>query len=104
MTSMTWTNAPAGFLGLGSVDVRPSVADCTTDVVLARAAAQLRGTGLPFAGSRLRHVAPEVVAHTGVAAVGTDQRGIAPIGSTYGFTTENDGTTLGNPSSRRPQS
>jgi hypothetical protein len=80
MTSMTWTAAPAGYLGLGGVAVCPQV-DPRPHTV--------RGTTVPF-GSRK-------VVPAGVEGLVQDFRfhnSIAP----------NDGTTLGIHSSKRPTS
>ena len=90
MISTTWTKAPADLLGLGGLDVRPAY-----------------GPGLGFAE---RAGAPTVTAQgTGLSAVGTAVR-VRPVARqaighdviTNSF--ENNGTTLGIHSSRRPQS
>ena len=97
MTSVTWTNAPADLLGLGGLDVRPAYSTglCSggADLLAARTAAPtapVQGTGLPTGGTavRLRPVTRQ------------------PIGAVVVTTTfvENNGTTLGNHSSGRPQS
>ncbi len=84
------TCAPAGFLRLGSAAVRPFAgAGVAVRPQLVRRRAALRGTGLPT-GMPLAQVAP-----TGVAG--------PQLTSTPGFA-QNDGTTLGIPCSRRPQS
>ena len=82
MISMTWTAAPADYLGLGSSDVRP----CTD--LRPRA---VQGTAVPFARERQLSVAP-----TGYRLV-VDlhvQKSIAPT----------TGTTLGIHPSGRPHS
>ncbi len=97
MTSMTFTKAPADLLGLGGFDVRPAYGPglCSgfaelVAVHIAAPTAPVQGTGLP-AGStavRLRPVTRQAIGH----GVVTEQ------------TFENNGTTLGIHSSRRPQS
>jgi hypothetical protein len=87
MISTTWTNAPAGFLGLGSADVRPYPGSIASPVVCPTPA-PFQGTGVSAA--RLRRVTPQVLAQAP-----THEQ----IDPTFG--TKNDGTTLGNPSSRR---
>jgi hypothetical protein len=82
MTSMTWTAAPAGYLGLGRADVCPHI-DPRPHTV--------QGTAVPFGGDR------KVAVPAGVERLVQDVRfsnSIAP----------NDGTTLGIHSSRRPPS
>ena len=101
MTSMTWTKAPADLLGLGGIDVRP-----------------VRGPGL-CTGVTDRAATPTTVPSivpiatrqgTGLSAVGTATRLRPVTGQAFGHdvvtTTsfQNNGTTLGNHSSRRPQS
>ena len=84
MTSITWTAAPAGSLGLGGSDVRAFgrvVGDCAFDMVATAGAV-----------ARIRPVS----AHLEPAE---RQPRIAPT-----YTAQHDGTTLGIPSSRRPQS
>jgi hypothetical protein len=78
MTSMTWTAAPAGFLGLGGSDV------CGN-----KSAFALIGTA--GADARLRPVVVHVPAER--------QPRIAPT-----YIAQNDGTTLGIHPSGRPQS
>ena len=96
MISMTWTKAPADLLGQGGFDERPadgpglcSGSDDRVAVYSAAPDAPVQGTGLP-AGStavRLRPVTAPAIGHDVV---------------TKNF--ENNGTTLGIHSSRRPQS
>ena len=96
MISMTSTLAPADLLGLGGSDVRPafgpglcSGSDDLVAVYSAAPNAPVQGTGLP-AGStavRLRPVTAPAIGHDVVTT-----------------TFENNGTTLGIHSSRRPQS
>ena len=76
MINTTWTDAPAGFLGLGCSDARPYAA---------------LGTAVPF--GRDRQPSVETVGNRLVVEVHV-QKSIAPT----------TGTTLGIPSSRRPQS
>lgn len=87
MISTTWTNAPAGFLGLGSTDVRPY-----SGVVVCPTAAPVRGTALPAAG-------------VGGAVVrlrpATERNAIDPITTHNSMTTF---TTLGLQSPGRPPS
>lgn len=97
MISMTWTKAPADLLGLGGSDVRPafgpglcSGSDDLVAVYSAAPNAPVQRTGLP-AGStavRLRPVTAPAIGHDVVTTT----------------TFENNGTTLGIHSSRRPQS
>ncbi len=84
MTSMTWSAAPAGFLGLGGSDVRAD------ECALALSAFSLFGTA--GADARPRPVAVHVVP-------AERQPRIAPT-----YTAQNDGTTLGIHSPGRPQS
>lgn len=86
MLSSFWT-APAGVCGRGSVAVRPSLL-ATAPVV--------QGSGLPVAGMAPRY-RDRVAVRTGFGA--------APIQKTTNDgITQNDGTTLGNHSPRRPGS
>jgi hypothetical protein len=94
MISTTWTKAPADLLGLGGLDVRPAYGPGL-------------GLGLHFAE---RAGAPTATARgTGLSAVGTAVR-VRPVARqaighdviTNSF--DNNGTTLGIHSSRRPQS
>jgi hypothetical protein len=91
MISTTWTTAPAGPLGLGSLDVRPAYGPGLFGFA-ARAGsptATAQGTGLPAVGTAVR-VRPGVR-----QVIGQD------VPSTF---FQNNGTTLGIHSSRRPQS
>jgi|1185.fasta_scaffold1241641_2 hypothetical protein len=88
MTSTPWTAAPAGTLGLGGFAVRAdgcfvgvSAFDKSVDMVATAGTA-----------ARVRPVAAHVVP-------AERQPRIAPT-----YFAQNDGTTLGIPSSRRPQS
>jgi hypothetical protein len=97
MISMKPTSPPADLFGLGGLDVRPvdGLGLCTGSdeivaVHIAAPTAPVQGTGLP-AGStavRLRPVTRQAIGHDVV---------------TKNFF-QNDGTTLGIHSSRRPQS
>jgi hypothetical protein len=90
MISTTWTKAPADLLGLGGLDVRPAHGP---GLGLAERAgvptATAQGTGLSAVGTavRTRPVARQAIGHDVI---------------TNSF--ENNGTTLGIHSSRRPQS
>jgi hypothetical protein len=92
MISMTWTTPPADLLGLGGSDVRP-----------------VYGPGL-CSGFAERPAAPIAPAQgTGLFAVGTAVRPRPVTGQVIGHDVvtssfENNGTTLGIHSSRRPQS
>ncbi len=97
MISTTWTKAPADLLGQGGIDVRPAygtgLCGGSADLVavqIAAPTAPAQGTGLP-AGSpavRLRPVTQRPIGHDVV--------------TTNAF--DDNGTTLGIHSSRRPQS
>ena len=98
MISMTWSNAPADFLGLGDFDVRPAYGPGLCSGRAERAIAPFapaQGTGLPAVGTavRLRPVTGQAIGHDVIA-----QSDVI----TQSF--ENNGTTLGIHSSRRPQS
>jgi hypothetical protein len=93
MTNITWMKAPADLLGLGGLDVRPVYGPGLSGGLAERAVAPVatrQGTGLPAVGTalRLRPVTRQAIGH-GVV-------------TTKSF--ENNGTTLGIHSSRRPQS
>ena len=97
MTSTTPTWAPADLLGLGGFDVRPAYGPglCSDSaelvaVHIAAPTAPVQGTGLP-AGSTAGRLRPVTVQPIGHDVVTTK-------------TFENNGTTLGIHSSRRPQS
>jgi hypothetical protein len=100
MISMTPTRAPADLLGLGDLDVRPVYGPGLCAGLAERAVAPIaaftapsQGTGLP-AGStavRLRRVTRQPVV-------------VTSAGFVHSTTVENNGTTLGYHSSRRPQS
>ena len=91
MINMTWSNTPAGLLGLGGLDVRPVHGSglCRYERVVSPIPTP-QGTGLSAVGTatRLRPVTRQAFGHDVV--------------TTKSF--ENNGTTLGNHSSRRPQS
>jgi hypothetical protein len=96
MTSMTWMNAPAGSLGMGSVDARPAIGTGMFTGLAVRPAAAL-GTGVSldctavtFGGATacLRPATRRPVSQDQIPTQ----------------TAQNDGTTLGNHSSRRPLS
>jgi hypothetical protein len=83
MITMTWSAAPADYLGLGGSDVRP----CTG----LRPRTVVQGTAVPFAPERQLSVAPT---GNGLVVDLHVQKSIAPT----------TGTTLGIHPSRRPQS
>jgi hypothetical protein len=90
MISTTWTKAPADLLGLGSLDVRPAYGPGQCFAERAGApAATAQGTGLSAVGTavRVRPVVRQAIGHDVI---------------TNSF--QNNGTTLGIHSSRRPQS
>ena len=95
MITTTWTTAPAGLLGRGG-SAAPACAGVgmPTGVLLAPTGVPVQGTGVPAFGTaaRIRQDVPQVGVTTGEAF---DHNYIG---------TTNDGTTLGIPSSRRPQS
>ena len=103
MITMTPSFAPADLLGLGGSDVRPAFgpglcggSDDLVSVYSAAPTAPVQGTGLP-AGStavRLRPVTPPAIGHDVVTSDSSEND----------KTFENNGTTLGIHSSRRPQS
>ncbi len=95
ITMTTWT--PADLLGLGGPDARPVNGPALCDGLVERAVAPssapvapAQGTGLPVdsAAIRLRPVTRQAIGHDVVTTDFFD----------------NTGTTLGIPSSRRPQS
>ncbi len=97
MISMTPTFAPADLLGPGGLDVRPAygpgLCSGSADIVavhIAAPTAPVQGTGLPAGstGIRLRTVTRQAIGHDVVTE----------------NVFENNGTTLGIHSSRRPQS
>ena len=104
MTTTTWTFAPAGVLGSGSVDVRPY-----PGVVVCPTPDAVRGTGLPAVGfaadarahRRRRRPAP-------FAERFRRRPGPHPQPATQRYIdqkfAQNDGTTLGIHSPGRPQS
>ena len=91
MINMTWSNAPADLLGRGGLDVRPVHGSglCRYERVVSPIPTP-QGTGLSAVGTatRLRPVTRQPFGHDVV--------------TTKSF--QNNGTTLGNHSSRRPQS
>ena len=95
MTSMTWTNAPAGLLGLGGSDA-PACAGfgMPFGVAVAPTFVPVQGTGVPTVGTaaRLRQDA-EIGMTTGIQTLEHNYIG-----------TKNDATTLGIHPSRRPLS
>ena len=82
MTSMTWTAAPAGYLGLGRADVCPQID---------RRPHAVQGTAVPFGGDR------KVTVPAGVERLVQGFRFDNSIAPTTG-------TTLGIHSSRRSSS
>jgi hypothetical protein len=94
MISTTWTKAPADLLGLGGLDVRPAYGPgLALGLHVAERAgaptATAQGTGLSAVGTavRVRPVVRQAIGHDVI---------------TNSF--QNNGTTLGIHSSRRPQS
>ncbi|WP_324278609.1 hypothetical protein [Blastococcus brunescens] len=93
MISMTPTFAPADLLGQGGLDARPVYAPGLCAGLAERAVAPTaasQGTGLPAGGTavRLRPVSRQAIGHDVVTK----------------HVFDNNGTTLGSHSSRRPQS
>ncbi|SOD93528.1 hypothetical protein [Blastococcus haudaquaticus] len=101
MISTMWTKAPADLLGTGGLDVRPVFGPglCTGSLEnpalrIAAPFAPVQGTGLPAAAIalRLRPATRRPIGHD-------------VVNPAYESTTfDNNGTTLGIHSSRRPQS
>jgi hypothetical protein len=91
MINMTWSNASADLLGRGGLDVRPvhGLGLCRYERVVSPIPTP-QGTGLSAVGTavRRRPATAQVLGHDVV--------------TTTSF--QNNGTTLGNHSSRRPQS
>ena len=93
MINMTWSTAPADLLGLGGLDVRPAYGPGLSSGRAERTVAPFapaQGTGLSAVGTavRLRPIVRQAIGHDVV--------------TTKNF--QNTRTTLGIPSSRRPQS
>jgi hypothetical protein len=82
MISMTWTAAPAGFLGLGGSELRPY-----TDL----RPRTVQGTAVPFGGDRQ-------------VFVPADGKRLVEDVRIHNCIAPTTGTTLGIHSSRRPQS
>ena len=91
MINMTWSTAPADLLGRGGLDVRPvhGLGLCRYERVVSPIPTP-QGTGLPAVGTavRRRPVTAQVIGHDDVTIKSF----------------QNNGTTLGIHSSRRPQS
>jgi hypothetical protein len=107
MTSMTWTNAPADLLGLGSASVRPCLGiEVAVSPVSRAPITSVPGTGLPFGGTAVR-MRPEV-RKAGADALATDfvngQTQPRTTAVAHNYIAVNDGTPLGIHPSRRPQS
>jgi hypothetical protein len=99
MLSTSWT-VPAGFLGRGSAGVRSyglvAIGECTRRLT---SLAPVQGSGVPAGGIAVRHRG------TGVFAAGMPvAKQLVPTSAQFAPITQNDGTTLGSPSSRRPSS
>jgi hypothetical protein len=93
MLSTSWTT-PAGFVGLGSADVRPY--GC------AALRPDLGGIGVPVQGTRVPAAA---LRHRGTGLPTTGMPAAKQLVSTPQFVQfQNDGTTLGSHPSRRPLS
>jgi hypothetical protein len=93
MINMTWSNVPADLLGRDGLAVRPAYGPGLCSGRAERTVAPFapaQGTGLSAVGTavRPRPVVRQAIGHDGV--------------TTKDF--QNTGTTLGIPSSRRPQS
>jgi hypothetical protein len=93
MINMTWSNAPTDLLGRGGLDVRPAYGPGLCSGRAERTVAPFaptQGTGLSAVGTavRLRPVVRQAIGHDVVTTKNV----------------QNTGTTLGIPSSRRPQS
>jgi hypothetical protein len=91
MTSTPWTAAPAGTLGLGGFAV-PADGSFVGVSAFDEACDMVATAGTAGTAARVRPVAAHVVP-------AERQPRIAPT-----YFAQNDGTTLGIPSSRRPQS
>jgi hypothetical protein len=108
MTTTTWTSAPAGVLGQGSVDVRPY-----PGVVVCPTPDAVHGSGLPAGGfaAEVRDMTGDDTARlrplSGSAALVTREPFAARFTAQKFIdqqSTQNDGTTLGIHSPGRPQS
>jgi hypothetical protein len=97
MINASFANAPTGFLGLGRADLRP--ATCVAEHTGIAVSTGIAMSGLPMSGvpAQLQGTGLPVTVRTAV------RLRPAPQHMFIGFT-KNDGTTLGNPSSRRPPS
>jgi hypothetical protein len=92
MITMTWTDAPADLLGLGSAAVRP----CTgVDAAMRAPITPMTETGLPFGGTAVRLRPGFAQAPTAARTTTFAHNSIA---------VERDGTPLGIHPSRRPLS
>jgi hypothetical protein len=100
MITMTWTNAPADLLGLGSAAVRPCTGiDVAVSAALRTPVAPVTQTGLPTGGTAVRLRPDFRQARADVEA----KRRTTVFAHNY-IAVENDGTPLGIHPSRRPQS
>jgi hypothetical protein len=107
MTSITWTNAPADLLGLGSVAVRPCIGiEVAVSSVPRSPITSVPGTGLPFGGTAVR-MRPEV-RQAGADALPTAfvnaQTKPRTTAFAHNYIAVNDGTPLGIHPSGRPKS
>jgi hypothetical protein len=100
MLSTSWTAAPAVPSGPGRADVRAHLVGCAAvRPDLQAAVVPVQGTGVPAAGSIARLRA------TGLFTTGMPvAQQFPPLAQQYLPTIQNDGTTLGIRSSRRPPS
>ena len=101
MISTTWTDAPAGFSGPGSIGMPLSACSSAvggTRVLTAPTAAPIHGSDLPVA-VRLRAIDERGVTVESYLAQALAIAGPAPLGATPTFA-----TTLGIHSPGRPQS
>jgi hypothetical protein len=101
VNSTTWTDAPAGFSGPGSIGMPLSACSSAvggTGVLVAPTAAPIQGGGLPVA-VRLRPIDERGTTVESYLAQALAIAGPAPLGATDNFD-----TTLGIHSPGRPQS
>ena len=105
MTSMTWTNAPADLLGLGSTFARPCIGiEVAVSPVSGSPITSVPGTGLPFGGTAVR-MRPEVRKAGALATdVGNAQTQPRTTAFAHNYIAVNDGTPLGIHPSGRPKS
>ena len=103
MTSTSFAFAPAGVLGSGSADVRPYSCAAVPSALLGGqvgVAAVVKGSGLPVSVPATGMPAR----FRGWATEATGARTTVGVRQHIDLITQNDGTTLGIHSPRRPQS